>query len=152
MFNIGAQSKVKESKHAQLGPVCHAFARKVLPQLNEEKTLFWRSRDHLRAILGVLISVWNLVKPSMFTTQCTSSFSSSCICAAQPATCCAHAMTSSCRLGEAAPRGNPGIFTPGVLPRSLLRGHFSCNQPTPRIHPRAFCQVAISLFRPPGKT
>ena len=84
MFNIGAQSKVKESKHAQLGPVCHVFARKVLPQLNEEKTLFWRSRDHLRAILGVLISVWNLVKPSMFTTQCTSSFSSSCICAAQP--------------------------------------------------------------------
>ena len=102
----------------------------------KEKTLFWRSRDHLRAILGVLISVWNLVKPSMFTTQCTSSFSSSCICAAQPATCCAHAMTSSCRPEEAAPRGNPGIFTPGVLPRSLLRGHFSCNQPTPT--PRIF--------------
>ena len=55
---------------------CHIKWRK--------KTLFWRSRDHLRAILGVLISVWNLVKPSMFTTQCTSSFSSSCICAAQP--------------------------------------------------------------------
>ena len=132
MFNIGAQSKVKESKHAQLGPVCHAFARKVLPQLNEEKTLFWRSRDHLRAILGVLISVWNLVKPSMFTTQCTSSFSSSCICAAQPRPPVVHMQWHPpVASGRLLLGGNPGIFTPGVLPRSLLRGHFSCNQPTP---------------------
>ena len=99
MFNIWALSKVKESKHMHLGHVGQAIARNV----RQKKS--WKDKKVFLAVARlfacksqcVLISVWILVKPSMFLTQFSSSSSSSSpsppppsICAAQPANRCAH--------------------------------------------------------------
>ena len=93
MFNIQCLTPMpneKEKKaNVHLGQVRHAFARNFKDKENlrkRKKYNFWRRRGSLRANLSVPISVWNLVKPSMFTTQCTSSSSFSYMCS----TACSH--------------------------------------------------------------
>jgi len=163
MFNIRcltSEPNEKEKKaNVHLGQVRHAFARNVKDKEN------LRKRKSTISGAGVALCV----QISVCSSRCGILLNPQClplsvppppppppppsrICAAQPAaTCCAHAITSSCD-----PRGanSGGVTRGGTLggypPRRPLRGHFSSNPPPlqpPRIH-----QVAISLFRPPGKT
>ena len=97
MFNIRcltSEPNEKEKKaNVHLGQVRHAFARNFESEGNlrkRKKYNFWRRRGSLRANLSVLISVWNLVKPSMFTTQCTSSSSSISSISYMCSTACCH--------------------------------------------------------------
>ena len=132
-----------------LGQVRHAFARNLEGEENlSQKIRFLRWRGYLRANLSVFISVWNLVKPSMFTTQCSSSFSYMC----STVTCCSHAITSSCDpRGANSWGGSLGGLPPLEAPEGVTF-HVTHHSPTPP-HPPASDQVAIfSLFRPPGKS